>query len=478
MDRAFAEEIGAREPDEETIAELLELAATAAHSSERIAAPIACYLAGVTGRPSRSCARSPTGSRRATVAERPCGSPSSGATRSSRCGASGSSGPGAGRRHSPATACCGSRTSAAWSPRGASSGSSACETGVGDDGEALIEGEAWSSDSAGERIREAAGEERGLSRHRSGQALRRAPILVCTDGALAALGADRRRFRPNIVVEGVEGLGEREWVGRELVARRDRARGASSPASDARVTTIDPDTIELDPDVLRRVNEEFDGYGRVLRGQPGPVRSRSATRSNLVSDQSSMAYRGTRHLLPDLRAALRDGRDGRGRAGDQASPRRRATRSRAGFACPKGIAMTEVQNDPDRVLHPLRRVRGGVASANGAPEGFERVSWDEALDDIGGRLRAIRERHGGQSIGWYMGNPGRLLLLAPALGQGLSRRRRLHAPLLAPPRRTSPTASRPATSSTARRSCSRSPTSPAPTCSSSSARTRWSRTAA
>ncbi len=26
-----------------------------------------------------------------------------------------------------------------------------------------------------------------------------------------------------------------------------------------------------------------------------------------------------------------------------------------GFACPKGIAMTEVQNDPDRVLHPLRR---------------------------------------------------------------------------------------------------------------------------
>jgi anaerobic selenocysteine-containing dehydrogenase len=77
-----------------------------------------------------------------------------------------------------------------------------------------------------------------------------------------------------------------------------------------------------------------------------------------------------------------------------------------GFACPKGIAMTEVQNDPDRVVHPLRRVRGGVAPSNGAPDGFERVSWDEALDDIGARLGAIRERHGGQSIGWYMGNPG------------------------------------------------------------------------
>jgi formate dehydrogenase len=77
-----------------------------------------------------------------------------------------------------------------------------------------------------------------------------------------------------------------------------------------------------------------------------------------------------------------------------------------GFACPKGIAMTELQNDPDRVTYPLRRVRGGAASSNGAPEGFERVSWDEALDDIGRRLKQVRERHGGESVGWYMGNPG------------------------------------------------------------------------
>jgi hypothetical protein len=48
---AFASEVGARMPDEDTVGELLELAATAAHSSERIAAPIACYIAGVTGAP-------------------------------------------------------------------------------------------------------------------------------------------------------------------------------------------------------------------------------------------------------------------------------------------------------------------------------------------------------------------------------------------------------------------------------------------
>jgi hypothetical protein len=43
---AFAEEIGAEAPTEEQVGELLELAAEAAHSSERIAAPLACYLAG------------------------------------------------------------------------------------------------------------------------------------------------------------------------------------------------------------------------------------------------------------------------------------------------------------------------------------------------------------------------------------------------------------------------------------------------
>ena len=69
----------------------------------------------------------------------------------------------------------------------------------------------------------------------------------------------------------------------------------------------------------------------------------------------------------------------------------------AGFACPKGIAMAEVQNDPDRLLHPMRRKPDGS---------FERVTWPEALDEIGERLGAIRERHGGSAIGWYMGNPG------------------------------------------------------------------------
>ena len=64
-----------------------------------------------------------------------------------------------------------------------------------------------------------------------------------------------------------------------------------------------------------------------------------------------------------------------------------------GYACPKGIAMAEVQNDPDRVLHPLRRVREGE---------FERVSWDVALGDIAARLKRVPA----SGVAWYMGNPG------------------------------------------------------------------------
>jgi anaerobic selenocysteine-containing dehydrogenase len=69
-----------------------------------------------------------------------------------------------------------------------------------------------------------------------------------------------------------------------------------------------------------------------------------------------------------------------------------------GYACPKGIAMTGVQNDPDRVLYPLRRV--------GGPGEFERVGWEEALSDIAARLRLLIEAKGPDSVGWYMGNPG------------------------------------------------------------------------
>lgn len=71
-----------------------------------------------------------------------------------------------------------------------------------------------------------------------------------------------------------------------------------------------------------------------------------------------------------------------------------------GRNCAKGPATINQITDPDRILYPLKRVgkRG---------EGkWERVSWDEVLDDIAGRMRkAIQEdRH--NQIAYHVGRPG------------------------------------------------------------------------
>lgn len=67
-----------------------------------------------------------------------------------------------------------------------------------------------------------------------------------------------------------------------------------------------------------------------------------------------------------------------------------------GFACPKGIAFSEIVNDPDRVLHPLRKNEFGE---------FERVSWETAMAEITEKLTAVYKRDGASGIGWYFGNP-------------------------------------------------------------------------
>lgn len=46
---AFAREVGVERPSPQEVRELLELAGTAAHASERTAAPLACWIAGRAG---------------------------------------------------------------------------------------------------------------------------------------------------------------------------------------------------------------------------------------------------------------------------------------------------------------------------------------------------------------------------------------------------------------------------------------------
>jgi len=54
---AFAAELGVEPPDPTTVEVLLDLAGTAAHASERTAAPIACYLVGLAGAPPADAGR-------------------------------------------------------------------------------------------------------------------------------------------------------------------------------------------------------------------------------------------------------------------------------------------------------------------------------------------------------------------------------------------------------------------------------------
>ena len=99
------------------------------------------------------------------------------------------------------------------------------------------------------------------------------PISVATDGGVAAVGVDRRRFRANVYLEGVEGLAERGWIGRAL-----KLGGATVGVRQVRgrcvMTTYDPDTLEQDISVLQKIVFELDGRTAldcyVL--EPGPVR--------------------------------------------------------------------------------------------------------------------------------------------------------------------------------------------------------------
>src|SRR5262249_1638916 len=72
-----------------------------------------------------------------------------------------------------------------------------------------------------------------------------------------------------------------------------------------------------------------------------------------------------------------------------------------GALCVKVNRYLEQTRAEDRILHPLRRVgRKGEGR-------FERISWDEALDEIASRLGEIRETYGGQAI-WPFHGTGSL----------------------------------------------------------------------
>jgi len=160
---------------------------------------------------------------------------------------------------------------------------------LGDGDVPLVDDRPWWDASVAVRVRDAAGSDARLVAHPGTDRFDILPLLVATDGAIAAFGQDGRRLRPNIVLGGVDGLTERTWesslliVG-ELVVLLHSLRGRCI------VTTYDPDCLTQDVDVLRDIGRRFDGTlalnSAVLR--PGVVRVGNpatvvpATRANLA----------------------------------------------------------------------------------------------------------------------------------------------------------------------------------------------------
>lgn len=125
-------------------------------------------------------------------------------------------------------------------------------------GEVLIDGRRWDHPSSVAAVRAAADPDAELAHYAGRERFDVLPLLVATDGAIAAFGYDGRRLRPNIVISGVPGLAERSWPGRALRIG-DALIGIESLRARCVTTNIDPDTGQLDLDVLRTIRRQFDG---------------------------------------------------------------------------------------------------------------------------------------------------------------------------------------------------------------------------
>ena len=72
-----------------------------------------------------------------------------------------------------------------------------------------------------------------------------------------------------------------------------------------------------------------------------------------------------------------------------------------GFLCGKVAKYLDRVYSPDRLLYPMRRRKGvpkGPLAHGSEADAFERISWDEALDEIAARLKDIAAEHGPESI--------------------------------------------------------------------------------
>src|SRR5258708_1511605 len=60
-----------------------------------------------------------------------------------------------------------------------------------------------------------------------------------------------------------------------------------------------------------------------------------------------------------------------------------------GYICPKAVALQDIHDDKDRLKHPVRRTQNG----------WQRIGWDEAFEEVAQNLKRINRKYGSKSFG-------------------------------------------------------------------------------
>lgn len=157
---------------------------------------------------------------------------------------------------------------------------------LGPDDEPTVNGMPWTDPRVLDLVRDAAGPDAWLEAFAGPERFDVLPLLVATDGAVQAFGRDVRRLRPNILIAGVENLDEVTWPGAtvhigDTIVRLDSVRQRCP------MTTVDPDTLERDREVLNDINRRFEGRlalnAEVIR--PGTIRVGDPVRLERSADR-------------------------------------------------------------------------------------------------------------------------------------------------------------------------------------------------
>ena len=66
-----------------------------------------------------------------------------------------------------------------------------------------------------------------------------------------------------------------------------------------------------------------------------------------------------------------------------------------GHICPKAIALQDIYNDPKRLRKPIKKTSNG----------WQEISWQEAYNEAGNKIKQLQKEFGNDAIAFYQGNP-------------------------------------------------------------------------